>query len=493
MMSVNNMRAKVWDMIKYKTAKKMTDPNWKIYRMIFGGSSVTAGHDSYYAQAYPNIVYESLGPMLASVGIELQVHNIAQTANGCIPYDLCYEAMGGADADLINWEQSYNCGHDDGAFELTARWAGWSKQRGLVYFSASGAWAPSNCPASEDKPPYSDHDWTPKDAGIKEWNPSEKDLENWKTDLNKHAEAHDSHSRFTGSWGKDKAYAGVGQMSFNVWEGNPLVEYDGKKSQMGFSIASPCGNMHFMTKEASEYGSGKGARWHPTRGFHLLRGEFIAWLHGLAMLDAIYMVKKELAAGATVATLHETYKAKVNELMPPMGGPKRCQKYHCEEKPQCFTNYYPHFPKDHTLTELVVGKNAWSYQGSIPTAGWHGKYGFRDLKPYFKVDKSKPDGGGLHLKVTIGKEDYAWICGSKLENSDFYLHENGQDSLPKKEGGHQPYTPPKDRKKLTNQASEGVLDCRHLSKLPKGKHIISVEFKYNSTDASQVYTVIQWP
>lgn len=494
MLSVSNMRAKVWDMIKYKTALKMLDPDYKIYKMIFGGSSVTAGHDNVYKQAYPNIVYESLGPMLASVGIDMQVHNIAQTANGCIPYDLCYEAMGGMDADLVNWEQSYNCGHDDGAFELTARWAGWSKHRGIVQFSASGAWAPSNCNKSSDHPPFSDHEWTPKSAGIEDWKPKTTDLAEWKKTMDQFAQAHDSHARFTGSWGNDKAYAGVGKMAFNVWEGNSKAIYDGKGGQMGFSIASPCGNMRFMTKEASVYGLGKGARWHPTRGFHLLRGEFIAWNHALPMLDAIYMVKEDFASGAKESTLLETYRAKVHELMPPMGSPKRCQKYHCEERPNCFTNYYPHFPTDHTITELIVGQNAWSYKGSIPTKGWHGAHGYRDLKPYFEVDSAKPEAGGFHVKVQTNKKDFFWVCGVKLENVKFFLHENGQDTLPKKEGSHQPYTPPHDseRKLLVNSEPKDGGGCRHLAGIPKGKHILSLEYDYSSKDKAQVHNVIMW-
>jgi hypothetical protein len=38
------------------------------------------------------------------------------------------------------------------------------------------------------------------------------------------------------------------------------------------------------------YGSGNGANWHPSAGFHLLRGEFIAWTYSLALYDAIDMV-----------------------------------------------------------------------------------------------------------------------------------------------------------------------------------------------------------
>lgn len=44
--------------------------------------------------------------------ITLEVRNIAQAANPCLPSDLCYLAMGGEEeADLYSWEQSMNCGH----------------------------------------------------------------------------------------------------------------------------------------------------------------------------------------------------------------------------------------------------------------------------------------------------------------------------------------------------------------------------------------------
>ena len=44
-----------------------------------------------------------------ALNIDLQVHNIAQGANDCWPYTLCYE-NGGFSPDFISWEQSFNCG-----------------------------------------------------------------------------------------------------------------------------------------------------------------------------------------------------------------------------------------------------------------------------------------------------------------------------------------------------------------------------------------------
>jgi hypothetical protein len=40
------------------------------------------------------ILKKRMEPIFASLGINLVVHNIAQGANNCNPYDLCYESMG---------------------------------------------------------------------------------------------------------------------------------------------------------------------------------------------------------------------------------------------------------------------------------------------------------------------------------------------------------------------------------------------------------------
>ena len=105
-----------------------------------------------------------------------------------------------------------------------------------------------------------------------------------------------SSARFAG-WRK-KNTGGV--YGFNVWMSNKLCEKvgrDGKVIKAGCTaadIGGECGLMKFMTKEAAVYSRGKGASWHPTRAFHLLRGEAIVWIHSLALLDAIYHLQKEI-------------------------------------------------------------------------------------------------------------------------------------------------------------------------------------------------------
>ena len=141
---------------------------------------------------------------MAALGINMTVRNIAQGANNCNPYDMCYESMGGHDPDWVGWEQSYNCGHEEAMFELSGRWAGWSKNRGIMYYSASGAWSPSFCNSSSDKVPYSNEDWTEESVGLPKWIPTENEVAQEKKLLDSYYQAKSSVSRFISSWVQGK-------------------------------------------------------------------------------------------------------------------------------------------------------------------------------------------------------------------------------------------------------------------------------------------------
>lgn len=153
-LAAGNMPDFTWDILKYKFAIKMLANGIEntTFLMIFGGSSVTAGHDNFYNQSWPFVFERRMKPLFEAVGVTLKVHNIAQGANNCRPSNLCYEAMGGLPgikADFIGWEQSFNCGRDAGIFELMARTAAWNK--GVVYYHASGAFSQNGCKPSTDK------------------------------------------------------------------------------------------------------------------------------------------------------------------------------------------------------------------------------------------------------------------------------------------------------------------------------------------------------
>jgi hypothetical protein len=93
LLSASNLPTNAWDIMKYKMAKKIAEGN-SSFLMIFGGSSVTAGHDNNYMDAYPFVFERHLAAAFAAVGIDLKVHNIAHGSNNCRPSNLCYEATG---------------------------------------------------------------------------------------------------------------------------------------------------------------------------------------------------------------------------------------------------------------------------------------------------------------------------------------------------------------------------------------------------------------
>lgn len=154
-----------WDLLKYKFIEKMTRPSGNAeFIMIFGGSSVTAGHDSFYNESYPFVTERRMKDAFSAAGVSLIVQNIAQGANQCLPSEWCYNSMGGgwepepkelgkaipADrskaldgsgydvhADFLSWEQSFNCGRVPAMFELMARNAG--RQNAVLYFASSGS------------------------------------------------------------------------------------------------------------------------------------------------------------------------------------------------------------------------------------------------------------------------------------------------------------------------------------------------------------------
>lgn len=100
----SNMDRTTWDMLKYKLAYKTLEGN-QDYLMIFGGSSVTAGHDNFFNQSYPMTFQRRMKKVFELLGINLTVRDIAQGANNCIPYLHCTESMGGKNPDFVNWEQ----------------------------------------------------------------------------------------------------------------------------------------------------------------------------------------------------------------------------------------------------------------------------------------------------------------------------------------------------------------------------------------------------
>lgn len=197
--TVQNIPDYGWDIIKYKIARKILAGS-SSFLMIFGGSSVTAGHDNYHLQSYPYIFERRMRPIFEAIGVDLIVRNIAHGASNCRPADYCYESMGGSNADFVLWEQSFNCGRDKGIFELMARVAYW--QGAVLYYMASGGMIP-DCPPSTDAVPWISEDWTPERVGEHRIRPvmTMESVNNFRNKMNAWFDDGNAISKFSGVYG----------------------------------------------------------------------------------------------------------------------------------------------------------------------------------------------------------------------------------------------------------------------------------------------------
>ncbi len=93
---------KDWDIVKYNFIRKILTPSSR-FLLIFGGSSVTAGHDNKFNHSYPMVVHSRLANVFQSLDINMEVHNVAQGDNACFPSNWCYESMGGFNPDFVGW------------------------------------------------------------------------------------------------------------------------------------------------------------------------------------------------------------------------------------------------------------------------------------------------------------------------------------------------------------------------------------------------------
>mmetsp|Transcript_7042 Transcript_7042/g.11766 ORF Transcript_7042/g.11766 Transcript_7042/m.11766 type:complete len:267 (-) Transcript_7042:333-1133(-) len=204
--------------------------------------------------------------------------------------------------------------------ELMHRTAYWSKdegQVGSVYMAASGSGRTDHCNATDFGKPYSDEDWQPSDANLPNWFPNETALKQWKNKLADVLQLNGA-AFADGVLGSYRD-VGVAISSFqysrrhklwwckNIYGDNhtattPNYIFHSKSRPSRWSceaekMYSNCA-IRFLRKESSVYGRPMRKRnHHPPMAHHMMRAEFFVFHYGMALLDALYTMKKDLKLG----------------------------------------------------------------------------------------------------------------------------------------------------------------------------------------------------
>jgi hypothetical protein len=107
------MRKRGWERMKNRFEKKILEGlkfGHSNFIAGFLGSSVTAGHDSLFSQSFPILIESTMNSSTSVLNVNFIAKNLAIGNNPCMPYDVCPLTFVGPDADLVHWEQTYNCG-----------------------------------------------------------------------------------------------------------------------------------------------------------------------------------------------------------------------------------------------------------------------------------------------------------------------------------------------------------------------------------------------
>jgi hypothetical protein len=131
-------------------------------------------------------------------------------------------------------------------------------------------------------------------VGISAWEPTVEDVYEERRQQHRYYSAKSS-TQYAG-W-NDFHYPTCG---YGVWNKNPLAEYVNAEGKVvigtdGFTLGNSC-ELKFFSEESMRYGSdnGGGAKHHPTRAQHMLRGDAIVQHLAFALLDALYMLRDDV-------------------------------------------------------------------------------------------------------------------------------------------------------------------------------------------------------
>ena len=89
-LSLIDVPKRSWEIQKNKYIRLILEEDKnKTYVVGFSGSSVTAGHDNFFREAYPQVFHDVMAPIFHVIGVKLEVRNQALGNNPCYPYDAC--------------------------------------------------------------------------------------------------------------------------------------------------------------------------------------------------------------------------------------------------------------------------------------------------------------------------------------------------------------------------------------------------------------------
>jgi hypothetical protein len=455
-----------WEVLKLKMQEKLIAATStaviQTFVVSFMGSSVTAGHDSMFNQSFPVVTKALMEPAFRAAGIDLVTRNAAIGNNPCLPYDACVRTFAGPDADIVHWEQSYNCFGSDNearvAFEQFIRQSLALPSHPVVIFTVSDTpnWEEKECTDEVRNKAIEISDEEKKLLELVESNPMEI-----ATVLNNQPEWVGGH--WSSMEDMFKAYKLAG---LQLWNHGHYEKYK-------------CHGPYVATWQCCS------VSWHPSRLGHALRAAHHAYFWLLVYREAV----KELLAGtdniaALTAKIAKHTSAEKKHLPTAPLYPSRYS-----DSLQCYTSYEPRNDPSLHLNSIIIQPSAWKTDimelllDKLPEVIEKARgRGYLDYK--YMVYGNK-DSGPLNLKINAKSTGKGSMCGppgvwGKLPDgfkqfwnisTDVYLTENVADTSA--------FQFDKNKAKKIRYTNDRPLDtqsiCAHFEEeIPAGDHVLSV-------------------
>jgi hypothetical protein len=358
--------------------------------MSFMGSSVTAGHDTAFNISFSELTGQKMNEVLPFFNINAISRNVALGNNPCVPYDLCVKAFAGDDADLVHWEQTYNCGGGDqraaSLFETFVRLSYTLSQKPVIVFSDSSTpnWNAEDCKDGhiQQPPPLSD---------------AEKKILH-QLDSNPKEIARDQLSLSLRRWGAlSRIVSEYKSQGIQLWNHD---HYESYKCYGPYIPEWKCCS----------------ASWHPSVLGHELRAAHHSFFWLLVFKDALKSLKELSAEGKSAAEIESIVKNHL-KLATNHFPTKPLLPSRYSDELNCYTSFQPRTENSLSLEGLRLpsGGNIkddfrliifeeLGHKGVLEKAR---ERGYRDFKYMLYGNK---DSGALSLRVTVKTSHKAFLC-----------------------------------------------------------------------------------
>lgn len=379
---------------KSKSPSDKSIPLPVTFVMSFMGSSVTAGHDSMFNVSFTEKIGRTMSPAFAPLGIKLISRNSALGNNPCLPYDACVKPFAGADADLIHWEQSYNCQATDDSkiyvFEQFIRQSLALKSKPVVVFTDSSTpnWGAKDCPKDKDK---EDHPRLSAEEQKLLKYLGEGDIKKIVTEIN----AKPVGEKFSSVL---RLFADYKMAGIQVWD---HTFYESYKCRGPY---------------VPDWSCCKVASWHPSILGHELRAAHHSFFWLLILRDAVVdlqdKISKKMIREVMLEVIHKRIDSEHKHLPT-----KALHKTEYSDDMQCFTTFQPRYDDTYALEKLVIPPPQPSKQGFqfliyeeleksaiIPMAR---SRGYLDFKYMLWGNKTS---GALNFRIHAKKRGILFVC-----------------------------------------------------------------------------------